>query len=390
MKVPLLDLKAQYAAIKDEVRAAVDGVIDSQYFILGPEVEALEAEIAAYTGAKYGVGVASGSDAILLAMMEKGLGPQDAVVTTPYSFFATAGSITRTGASVIFVDIDPATFNMDPGRFEDLLKDLTKNGGSPATADGRIVKGVMPVHLFGQTADMAPIIQTASRFGLFVVEDAAQAIGSRCPTGSAGAMGDMGCFSFFPSKNLGGFGDGGMITTSSEKTAEGLKVLRNHGSKPKYYHKLIGVNSRLDALQAAVLRVKLRHLDAWSEKRKANAARYRQLFAARALASPGGPVDLPAEVNGHRHIYNQFIIMVDRRDALREHLSRAGIGTEIYYPLPLHLQECYRYLGYRVGDFPHSEAAAKRSLALPIYPELTEEMLQYVVDEVRAFFGGAA
>jgi dTDP-4-amino-4,6-dideoxygalactose transaminase len=390
MKVPLLDLKAQYATIKDEVRSAVDGVIDSQYFILGPEVEALEAEIAAYTGAGYGVGVASGSDAILLAMMEMGLGPGDAVVTTPYSFFATAGSITRTGASVIFIDIDPATFNMDPGRFEDLMKDLTKNGGSPMTADGRVIKGVMPVHLFGQTADMAPIIQTASRFGLFVVEDAAQAIGSRCPTGNAGAMGDMGCFSFFPSKNLGGFGDGGMITTSSEKTAEGLKVLRNHGSKPKYYHKLVGVNSRLDAVQAAVLRVKLRHLDAWSEKRKANAARYRQLFAARALASPGGPVDLPVEVNGHRHIYNQFVIMVDRRDALREHLSRAGIGTEIYYPLPLHLQECYRYLGYRVGDFPHSEAAAKRSLALPIYPELTEEMLQYVVDEVGAFFGGAA
>jgi len=388
MKVPLLDLKAQYATIENEVRAAVDKVILSQYFILGPEVEALEAEIAAYTGARYGIGVASGSDAILLAMMHKGLGIGDAVVTTPYSFFATAGSITRTGASVVFVDIDPVTFNMDPGRFEELMEGLVKNSASPVTAGGATVRGVMPVHLFGQAADMASIVATTSRFGLFVVEDAAQAIGSCSPAGSAGAIGDMGCFSFFPSKNLGGFGDGGMITTSSEQTAEGLKILRNHGSKPKYYHKLVGVNSRLDALQAAVLRVKLKYLDSWSEKRKANAAHYRELFTAQGLASPAGPVVLPAVAEGYRHIYNQFVIMVDRRDELRDHLLKADIGTEIYYPVPLHLQECYRYLGYREGDFPHAEAAAKKSLALPIYPELTADMQQYIVDKIAAFYGG--
>jgi len=388
MKVPLLDLKAQHATIKDEIQAAVDTVISSQYFILGPEVEALEAEIAAYTGARYGIGVASGSDAILLAMMERGMGPGDAVVTTPYSFFATAGSVTRTGASVIFVDIDPVTFNMDPGRFEALMGGLTKNAASPVTAGGAVVRGVMPVHLFGQAADMASIIETASRFDLFVVEDAAQAIGSRSPAGNAGSMGQMGCFSFFPSKNLGGFGDGGMITTSSEETAEQLKILRNHGSKPKYYHKLVGVNSRLDALQAAVLRVKLKYLDAWSEKRKANAARYRDLLTARGLTSAAGPVILPARIDGYRHIYNQFVIMADRRDDLRGHLSRADVGTEVYYPVPLHLQECYRYLGYKKGDFPHAEAAALRSLALPIYPELTAEMQQYVVDEIAAFYEG--
>jgi dTDP-4-amino-4,6-dideoxygalactose transaminase len=389
MNVPLLDLKAQHATIQDEIREAVDRVVSSQYFILGPEVEALEAEIAAYTGARYGVGVASGSDAILLAMMQLGLGPGDAVVTTPYSFFATAGSITRTGASVIFVDVDPVTFNMDPGLFEDLMGRLTENSKSPVTADGAAVRGVMPVHLFGQTADMAAIKRTASRFGLFVVEDAAQAIGSRSPAGSAGAMGDMGCFSFFPSKNLGGFGDGGMITTSSEQTAEGLKVLRNHGSKPKYYHRLVGVNSRLDALQAAVLRVKLKHLDSWSEKRNSNAAHYRELFSARGLASPAGPIGLPVAVDGYRHIYNQFVITVGRRDDLRDHLTRAGVGTEVYYPVPLHLQECYRHLGYRMGDFPHSETAALRSLALPIYPELTAEMQQYVVDQIGKFCEGA-
>ncbi|MBN2224265.1 MAG: DegT/DnrJ/EryC1/StrS family aminotransferase [Deltaproteobacteria bacterium] len=388
MKVPLLDLKAQYATIRDEVKDAVDRVISSQYFVLGPEVEALEAEIAAYTGAGYGVGVASGSDAILLAMMERGLGPGDAVVTTPYSFFATAGSVTRTGASVIFVDIDPVTFNMDPGRLDDLMVGLTKNSTSPVTAGGETVRGVMPVHLFGQTADMASIAGTASRFGLFVVEDAAQAIGSRSPAGNAGAIGRMGCFSFFPSKNLGGFGDGGMITTSSEKTAEDLKVLRNHGSKPKYYHRVVGVNSRLDALQAAVLRVKLKHLDAWTEGRRNNADRYRSLFTERGLVAPDGPVTVPIQTEGCYHIYNQFVIMVDRRDDLRGHLSRADIGTEVYYPVPLHLQECYRYLGYNQGDFPHAETAAQRSLALPIYPELTADMQQYIADEISVFYGG--
>ncbi len=389
MKVPLLDLKAQYATIQDEVRLAVDGVISSQYFILGPEVEALEAEIAAYTGSRFGIGVASGSDAILLAMMQLGLGPGDAVVTTPYSFFATAGSITRTGASVVFVDIDPVTFNMDPGRFEDLMVRLTKNSKAPVAPDGATIRGVMPVHLFGQAADMASIARTASRWGLFVVEDAAQAIGSRCPAGNAGSMGDMGCFSFFPSKNLGGFGDGGMITTSSDETARQLRILRNHGSQPKYYHRLVGVNSRLDALQAAVLRVKLKHIDSWSEKRQSNAARYRELFSARGLVSSAGPVGLPTAIDGYRHIYNQFVIMVDRRDDVRDFLAKDDVGTEVYYPVPLHLQECYRYLGYREGDFPHAEDAAKKSLALPIYPELTAEMQGYVVDRIAAFYEGA-
>jgi dTDP-4-amino-4,6-dideoxygalactose transaminase len=389
MKVPLLDLKAQYASIEREIKDAIDRVLLSQYFILGPEVEALEREVAAYVGAAHGVGVASGSDAILLAMMAEGVGAGDAVVTTPYSFFATAGSITRTGASVLFVDIDPVTFNIDPKKLESLLSGLTKDGDRLVSADGRVVRGVMPVHLFGQMADMRPIMDVASDTGLFVVEDAAQAVGSRSDAGKAGSVGAMGCFSFFPSKNLGGFGDGGMITTGSAELAERLRILRNHGSKPKYYHRVVGLNSRLDALQAAVLRVKLTHLDEWTEGRRKNAARYRTLFAGRGLAAPGGPVTLPGEVDGYYHIYNQFVITADRRDELRAHLNDAGIGTEIYYPLPLHMQECYRSLGYKEGDFPVSEAAAQRSLALPIYPELTESMQEYVVETVDRFFGRA-
>ncbi len=389
MKVPLLDLKAQYAAIEDRVREAIDGVLQSQRFILGPEVEALEKEIADYVGAQFGIGVASGSDAILLAMMALGIGPGDAVVTTPYSFFATAGSVTRTGGSVLFVDIDPLTFNIDAKGLAALLEGLTSSGGRLMTKDGLTVRGVMPVHLFGQMADMGAVRELCSRHGLFIVEDAAQAIGSRSPDGKAGAIGDMGCFSFFPSKNLGGFGDGGMITTSSAELAEKLKILRNHGSQPKYYHRFVGVNSRLDALQAAVLRVKLKHLDAWTEGRRKNADRYRSLFTEQGLIAPEGPVTLPIQADGCHHIYNQFVIMVDRRDDLLAHLNGAEIGTEIYYPLPLHLQECYRSLGYKEGDFPVSEAAAKRSLALPIYAELTPEMQQYVVDTIAAFYGGA-
>jgi dTDP-4-amino-4,6-dideoxygalactose transaminase len=393
MKVPLLDLKAQYATIKDEIKEAVDKVLESQYFILGPEVEALEGEVADYVGADFAVGVASGSDAILVALMALGIGGMsggeatDAVVTTPYSFFATAGSITRVGAVPIFTDIDPVTFNIDPEGLESYLAGLKKSGGSLKTKEGLTVKAIMPVHLYGQTAEMDPILELASKYGLVVVEDAAQAIGSKYNGRGAGSMGDFGCFSFFPSKNLGGYGDGGMLTTNDKDLAERAKILRNHGSRPKYYHKIVGLNSRLDALQGAVLRVKLKHLDGWSEGRKKNADTYRELITSSGLAAGEKPaVALPVEVDGRRHIYNQFVITVDDRDGLRECFSDSGIGTEIYYPLPLHIQECYSDLGYSKGDFPVSEEAALTSLALPIYPELTREMIEYVVNTIAGFY----
>ncbi len=391
MKIPLLDLKAQYVTIKDEINIAVAKVLQSQHFILGPEVAALEEEIARYVGVKYAVGVASGSDAILTAIMALEIGSAggkltDAVITTPYSFFATAGYITRAGATPIFVDIDPVTLNIDPDKFKSFMSGLEESEGSFKTKNGLTVKAVMPVHLYGQMADMAPIIETASNYNLSVIEDAAQAIGAKYGDKYAGSMGDFGTFSFFPSKNLGGFGDGGMITTNDSDHFERLKMIRNHGSKPKYYHKLVGLNSRLDALQAAILRVKLKHLDGWTAARRKNAGTYRELFRSAGLATPKGVVTLPSEVEHRYHIYNQFAISVPERDKLREYLADSGVSTEIYYPLPLHLQECYKDLGYKVGDFPISEGAAATSLALPVYPELTGEAIQYVVNSIGEFF----
>ena len=375
MNVPLLDLKVQYQAIKPEIDAAMMEVAESQYFILGPKVEAFEEEVAAYCQCKAAVGVSSGTDAILVALMALDVGPDDEVITTPYTFFATAGCIARLGAVPVLVDIDPATFNIDPSGIEAKI--------SPKT------KAIMPVHLYGQCADMAPILEVAEKHGLPVVEDAAQAIGSEFGGRRAGSIGKAGCFSFFPSKNLGGFGDGGMVTTNDEDLAERLRILRGHGSKPKYYHKMVGGNFRLDAFQAAVLSVKLKYLDEWTAGRQKNADTYRGLFRDAGLAPD--TVVLPEEadhVGGNRHIYNQFVIRVPQRDALRQFLKEENdIGVEIYYPVPLHLQECFASLGYQKGDLPESEKAAEESLALPIYSELTDEMQKHVVDTIAKFYG---
>jgi len=369
--VPLLDLKAQYAPLREELLAAVTRVCDSQRFIMGPEVEALEAELAAYLQTPHALGMSSGTDALVAALMALGIGPGDEVVTSTFSFFATAGSIVRVGARPVLVDIDADTFNLNP--------EATIAAMTPRT------KAIVPVHLFGQAAELAPLVDAAARAGVPVIEDAAQAIGAEYHGRPVGNWGAIGCFSFFPSKNLGGFGDGGLVTASDPALAHRLKLIRNHGMEPKYYHHLVGGNFRIDALQAAVLRVKLPHLTAWSEARRRNAARYRALFAAEGLA---GTVRCPVEAPDRTHIYNQFVISVPRRDGLRAHLEAAGIGTEVYYPVPFHQQACFADLGYRAGAFPLAEAAASESLALPIYPELTEGQQAAVVGAIRAFYRG--
>jgi dTDP-4-amino-4,6-dideoxygalactose transaminase len=361
--VPLLDLKAQYATIRDEIKEALDRVLESQRFILGPEVEALEREVAAYSQCRFGIGVSSGTDALLVALMAIDLKPGDEVITTPYTFFATAGTIVRLGGVPIFVDINPRTFNINPDQIESKI--------SPRT------RAIIPVHLFGQMADMDPIIDIAKRRDLTVIEDAAQAIGAEYKGRRAGSLGHFGCFSFFPSKNLGGFGDGGMVTANDEALAERVRMLRTHGHRSKYYNQFVGGNFRLDAIQAAVLRVKLRHLDQWTEGRRRNAGLYRKFLSS--------GISLPIELIDGRHIYNQFVIRHPRRDGLMDHLKANGIGCEIYYPVSLHLQECFKELGGKPGDFPESESAALETLALPVYPELTEEMLSYVAAAIKQF-----
>ena len=378
LPVPLLDLRAQYASIREQVAEAIDRVLASQYFILGPEVEALEHEVAEYSQCQFGVGVSSGTDALLVALMAIGVKPGDEVITTPYTFFATVGSIARLGARPVFVDIDPITYNIDSEGLETAITPRTR--------------AIIPVHLYGQMADMDPIMEVAARHDLMVIEDAAQAIGAEYHGRRAGSIGHLGCFSFFPSKNLGGFGDGGMVTSNDAELADRVRLLRSHGARPKYYHKVVGGNFRLDAIQAAVLRVKLRHLDGWTQGRQRNADTYRRLFSEAGLAVASldegqSGVVLPTDVGYGRHIYNQFVIRTGRRDALRAHLKDLQIGTAIYYPVPLHLQECFADLGYTEGDFPVSEVAAAQTLALPIYPELTEEMLRRVVEGVAAFGG---
>ena len=365
MNVPLLDLKGQFAPIKEEIEAAISEVLASQQFILGPKVEECEKAVAAYSGCAHGVGMSSGSDALLVCLMAENIGPGDEVITTPYSFFATAGAIARLGATPIFVDIDPATYNINPAQ---VAAKITKK-----------TRVIMPVHLYGQTADMDPIMELAREQKLIVVEDAAQAIGAQYKGRRAGSIGDYGCFSFFPSKNLGAAGDGGMIITNDAQRAEKLRILRNHGSNPKYYHKVIGGNFRLDALQAAIITVKLKHLDNWTSGRQRNAQKYNQLFSKANL-----PVVLP-KIATDRHIFNQYVIRVSQRNELQAYLQKKGIGTEVYYPVPLHLQECFAYLGHKPGDFPESEKAANETLALPIFPELTEQQLEYVVDSIREF-----
>jgi dTDP-4-amino-4,6-dideoxygalactose transaminase len=368
MKVPLLDLQAQYLTIRSEVRAAIDRVCDAQLFILGPEVAAFEAEVADFCGAKYAVGVSSGTDALLAALMAAGVGPEDEVVTSSFSFFATAGVIARLGARPVFVDIDARSFNLDA---EEAAAKITSR-----------TKAIMPVHLFGQCDNMDPILDVADKRGIAIIEDAAQAIGARDSLGrAAGTLGSMGCFSFFPSKNLGAFGDGGMVVTNDPSLAETVRVLRVHGGKPKYYHRIVGGNFRLDALQAAILRVKLKYLPAWTEARRRNAQRYRQLIEEARLFEWIVP---PLDSAGH--IYNQFVIRCAQRDRLQAFLRERGVETEIYYPVPLHLQECFSELGYRNGNFPDAEAAAREALALPVYPELTEEEQRYVVEQMRDFY----
>ena len=375
MKVPLLDLKQQYATIKTEIRQVTEEIYESQYFILGPQVERLEKQVAEYCQAEYAVGVSSGSDALIIALMVAGIGARDLVLTTPYSFFATAGAIARVGARPVFADIDPGTYNLAPVGIEQAIDNLS------ADEKARL-KCIIPVHLYGQCAEMDPVSQIAAQHGLVVIEDAAQAIGSEYKGRRAGSIGDFGCFSFFPSKNLGAFGDGGIVTTSSEQLYDGLKIFRNHGAAPKYYHRFIGGNFRLDALQAGIVSVKLKYLDNWSQARQANAENYRRLFAEAGLEQ----IELPLSIQD-RHIYNQFVIRVaHKRDDLRQHLQQSGIGTEVYYPVPLHLQECFKYLGYGRGDFPVSEAAADQTLALPIYPELTDDQQAYVVENIKKYF----
>ncbi len=367
--VPLLDLRAQYAGIAPEIEAAINRVVTSQKFILGEEVEAFERQVADYCTSKFAVGCASGSDALLLALMACGIGPGDRVLTVPYTFFATVAAITRLGATPVFVDIEPQYFNMDPQQAVKAIR-------------GQDIKAVLPVHLFGGCADLDPLLEAAADRGIPVIEDAAQSIGSEYKRRRAGSIGTIGCFSFFPSKNLGAFGDAGLCTTNDPGLDERLRCLRMHGSRVKYFHESIGINSRLDAIQAAVLRTKLPHLDEWSAGRQRNADLYRKMFADHST-----PVIVPyASEYQTRHIYNQFVIQCDRRDELRRYLHDHGIGTEVYYPLPLHLQPCFAYLGYDRGDFPVSEALATRCLALPVYSELQSVDVKYVSGHIATFY----
>jgi len=378
MNIPLLDLKAQYAQIKDEVSQAIDEVMESQHFILGPKVSELESKIASYSQCKYARGVSSGTDALLLALMALDTGHDDLVITTPFTFFATAGCIARLGAKPVFADIDPVTFNIDPQKLEMLLEKMTDQ-------DLSRVKAVIPVHLFGHMADMQSIVSICRRYGLKIIEDAAQAIGSECPFSEtarrAGSVGDIGCFSFFPSKNLGGVGDGGMVATNDAGLYEKMKILRVHGSSPKYYHKFVGGNFRLDEIQAAVLLVKLKYLDKWTEARQRNAQVYDRLLSGIAAESFLVPSALP----GYRHIYNQYVIRTSKRDELKAYLKENGVATEIYYPLPMHLQECFSYLRYRQGDFPVAEESALTALALPVYPEMSIQGLEYTAALIKNF-----
>jgi dTDP-4-amino-4,6-dideoxygalactose transaminase len=371
MKVPLLDLQDQYQTIRDEVRVAVDRVFESQQFVMGAEVEALEEQIAEYSQTKFAIGCASGSDALLLALMSCEVGKDDEVITTPFSFFATASAITRLGARPVFADIDERTFNINPSLVAERITERTK--------------AILPVHLYGQCSEMDPVIESSARHGIPIIEDAAQAIGAEDARRRAGSMGTIGCFSFYPSKNMGGAGDGGMLTTNDVEHAQRLRLLRLHGEEQKYHHKIVGINSRLDALQAAVLQVKLRHLDEWTNARQRKAQRYELMFGEAGL---GEAVQTPLVRADARHIFHQFVIRIrdGRRDALREHLRERGVGTDIYYPVPLHLQECFAYLGYKAGDFPVAEQAAKETLALPIYPELTDEQQDYVLTAIAEFF----
>jgi dTDP-4-amino-4,6-dideoxygalactose transaminase len=387
--VPLLDLKAQYAQIRAEVMPIIEQVCASQRFILGEHVLALEAEVAAYCSASAGIGVSSGTDALLLALMALGVGVGDEIITSPFTFFATAGTIARVGARPVFCDIDPVSFNLSPQAVSDFIdRQCSVRGGALVNgATGGRIKGLMPVHLYGQSADMDPLMAVAKQYQLKVIEDAAQAIGTEYQGARVGSIGDIGCFSFFPSKNLGAFGDAGLCSTNDTELAESMRVLRVHGGKPKYFHAVIGGNFRIDELQAAVLRVKLKYLDGWTEARQRNAAYYSAAFAA---ADLGVDLVTPREAVPGRHIFNQYVVRVKNRDALKDHLAARGIGTEIYYPVPLHMQKCFAYLNQQgLGSFPESERAAAETLALPVYPELSQAQLDHVVASVADFYRSA-
>jgi dTDP-4-amino-4,6-dideoxygalactose transaminase len=386
MQVPLLDLKPQYRPLAAEIQVAIEKVCASQAFILGPAVKELETAVGAYSQCQYGVGVSSGTDALLLALMALEIGAGDEVITSPFTFFATAGTIARAGARPVFCDIDPVSFNLSAQTVADFIARNCERraGGLFNRVTGGKIKALMPVHLYGQVADMRPLMDLAREYDLRVIEDAAQAIGAEDAEGKrAGSFGDVGCLSFFPTKNLGAFGDAGMCVTNDAALAERMDILRVHGGKPKYYHSFIGGNFRIDEIQAAVLNVKLKHLDAWTAGRQRNAAFYDAAFARARL---GDAVQTPRATPGVRHIYNQYVIRVRDRDQLRAHLAAAGVGSEIYYPIPLHLQKCFEYLGHGAGDFAHSESAAAATLALPIFPELTETQLQYVIDTIGYFY----
>lgn len=376
MKVPLLDLKAQYAKLREEIEPVVKSIIEEQRFILGKELTDFETNVANYIGSKYALGVSSGTDAILISLMALDIGYGDYVATTTYSFFATAGCIARVGAIPVFVDIEEESFNIDCNSLEEVLKKYK-------------IKSVIPVHLFGQVADMDGLLSLKKKYGFSLIEDSAQSIGAQYKDGtSSGNFGETGCFSFFPSKNLGGFGDGGLVTTNDDKLYEKLHSLRNHGSKVKYYHDFVGGNFRLDNLQAAILNIKLKYLEDWHEGRRKNAEKYNKLFKEKGLldfVKTPKALYKDSTVKNY-HIYNQYVIRVKDRDNLRSYLTEKGVGCEVYYPLPFHLQKCFNYLGYKEGDFPVAEEAAKEVLAIPVFPELRDDQIEYVVDTIRSFY----
>jgi dTDP-4-amino-4,6-dideoxygalactose transaminase len=368
MRVPMLDLSEQYASLKEEVLTKMDQVMSSSRFILGENVKTLEADIASYSGVKYGIGVANGSDALHISLQACGVSEGDEVITTPFTFFATAGAIARAGATPVFVDIDPVTFNIDPSKIEGAITEKTK--------------AIIPVHLYGQTADMDPIREIAEKHNLYIVEDAAQAIGATYKGRKTGELGDTACFSFFPTKNLGAYGDAGMVVTNNEDLAEKMRVIRVHGSKPKYYHHVLGYNSRLDELQAAVLNVKFKHLDKWSKLRREHASAYTNLLK----SELGDTVTTPVEVEDRFHVFHQYTLRVKDRDKLQEFLKENGVDSMVYYPLPLHVQPVFKELGYKEGDFPESDKAAKEAISLPMFPELKKEQIEYVVETIAKFY----
>lgn len=394
MRVPLLDLSEQYRALAAPIRAEIDEILATQQFILGPKVEQFEHAVAAYCGAKHAIGVSSGTDALLAAFMALGIGPGDAVLTTAFTFFATGGCIARVGALPVFVDIDPATYNLSPDALETFLREhcTRRADGELLTDKGARVRAIVPVHLFGLCCEMDRLLAIAQREKLFLIEDAAQAIGAEFPLNGnprkAGTMGDIGCFSFYPSKNLGAAGDAGLLVSDDDAIADRLRLCRQHGMEQRYYHHFIGGNFRIDAIQAAVLGIKLPHLDEWSAGRRAVAERYWREFERRGLLDRVTPQAEPYRDSGlvNHHIYHQFVIRTAERDGLRDHLTKREIGTAIYYPVALHQQECFRYLGYREGDLPETERAVRETLALPIYPELTGEQQRYVADAIAEFF----